>query len=146
MGFLSVDEEDTVGCSAEVGSSNSITSGFMASPPRDGHAVAGAGELRRVRVGFVFKTHLAEKLRGAPGGCRGRDIQHSAGNVNDVLQDGQVCEEIEPLEHHAHRPTLVGRLRRRHFTVLAGIDRFEVIDSPKENGLTVVQPVTSSAM
>ena len=91
------------GSSAEVGSSNSITFGFMASARAIADALLlAAGELRRVLVapGSAIPTRSSSSMRPLLGLVLVH-LAHLERAEGDVLQDRLVGEEVEALEHHA---------------------------------------------
>ena len=91
------------GSSAEVGSSKSISFGSIDSDAGDGDALLlAAGELRRDR------RPPCRPCRPVPGCARAtvsasalRPLEHLALRDGEVLQHGQVREQVERLEDHA---------------------------------------------
>ena len=88
------------GSKAEVGSSNSMILGCIASA-RDGHALLlPTGKLGRVLVGLLGDPYPLQKLHGDSLRLGTAPLAHLDGGEGDVLEHLQVGEEIERLEDH----------------------------------------------
>ena len=70
--------------------------------PGDGDALLlAAGELRREGVVLVGQPDLLEVVPGDPLGLGLASLEHPSLGDGEVLEHGQVREEVELLEHHA---------------------------------------------
>ena len=69
----------------------------------DGHTLfLTAGEARRIDVGLLGQSHLAQQGQSFLTCFCLQHMTQLAGREDDVLQHGLMLEEVERLEHHAH--------------------------------------------
>ena len=88
----------------------------------DGHTLLlSAGELCRISVGLVRKTHQLQQFHGALGGV---PLAH-AGNLHGethVFQAGTLHEQVELLKNHGDAASLGAQLRFIHGTQVLSVD------------------------
>ena len=99
-----------------------------------------AGELARVLVGVCRQAHAVEQLQAFLGGLFLAAAQHLDLRDGQVFGDGQVREEFEVLEHHAHARTQFWQVGLRvgdggavdHDIAL--LERFQCVDALDQGG------------
>ncbi|KAG1249133.1 hypothetical protein G6F68_013501 [Rhizopus microsporus] len=110
-----------------------------------------ARQLAREGIGLVGQAHPRQQRARLLLGLRARHAAHGDGRLDDVLQRGQVREQVEALEHHAHLGAATADLALRQLvqgvTVTAVADQlaadghvaavgaFQVVDQPQQRGL-----------
>ncbi len=109
-----------------------------------------AGQMPRQGVGALAEADAFEQFARAAVGIGARHAVHPAQRPGDVLQRGQMAEQVELLEHHADADAgaLVGeRARRQRLAVLAkahaaaadlddaGVPAFEMVDAAQQRAL-----------
>ena len=120
--------------------------------PRDRHPLLLAtGQLAGVGVGLVGETHLLQQSERELAGIRSREAFEGDRRLDDVLERGEVREQVEALEHHAHlcapaQHRALLQLVEPAVAVLvadqlavdrdpAAVDGLEVVDSAQQGGL-----------
>ena len=99
-----------------------------------------AGELARVLVGVRRQAHTVKQLQALLGGFFLAAAQHFDLCDGQVFGDGQVREQLEVLEHHAHARAQFGQVGLRvgdggavdHDVAL--LERFQRVDALDQGG------------
>jgi hypothetical protein len=89
------------GSSAEVGSSNSMTFGFMQRARDRDALLLAAGHLARIFVGLMRDLDPLQIFHRDRFGVLLRHVAHPDRRQRAVLQHGQMRKQVEALEHHA---------------------------------------------
>ena len=148
------------GSRAEVGSSNSITFGFMASARAIAALLLAAGELSGVLVALVGDPDPLQQFQRLLLRLGLVRLAHLERGEGDVVEDRLVGEEVEALEHHPRRRPAAppAPFLGRQFLAVdldrAGVDRLEPVDRAAERGLaradgpstTTTCPVSTSRL
>ncbi len=109
-----------------------------------------AGQMPRQGVGALAEPDAVEQLAGAAIGIDPGHAMHPAQRARDVLQRGQMTEQVELLEHHADADAgafFGDGARRQRLAVVAkteaaaadlddaGIPAFEMVDAAQQRAL-----------
>ncbi len=118
-------------------------SGFVGQRAGDGHPLLlAAGQFVGVGVGLVGQADAGQQLAAAFLGVAARRSVHHPRRQRDVGQRGHVGEQVERLEHHAHRlPGRIGVDARVADVAaveqdLAVVDVLEQVDAPQQRRLS----------
>jgi hypothetical protein len=140
------------GSSALVGSSKSSSAGFIASAPRDRHALLlTTRQLAGIDISLVREADALEQRLGLANGLFLRNLPNVHWSLDHVLERRPVREEVEPLEDEADLGPLPGDRPLRVLHELAvvfpvadqvpahfdapGVHPLEVVDAAKEGRL-----------
>ena len=131
------------GSSADVTSSKSITCGLHHQRPRDGDPLLlSAGELVRVLVAFSSSPTLARSSCARPSASRRGIFRIRPRREREVVERGQLREEVELLEDDADALPDGGDVDALARDLLSleedppGLDRLEQVDAAQERALS----------